>query len=272
LKKKLEMPLWWWKPVLAVVASIGTLHAVLQHHYQDQIDVWFMKFFRDLGRYKALQRRRQHLDSTTSSKGLLAFLADKDADPLLDLLAVDAEQEEELHLPTLSKQELWTLGNHESDDGSLLLGILGRVYDVTEGDKFYGPTGNYGHFAGRDVTYALATGCKRMECVETDWTKLSSSETENKDSSAKSKATTAVGKVFSDDELLEAKKWLSFFHLHDKYPLVGKLEGDSFEDLVQQLLKEDEEKEAHHKENNQSEDTIPDASLTEETMLTGMEK
>lgn len=245
---------------MAVVASVGTLHAIVRHQ-KDNIDLWFMKFFRDLGRYKALQRRFSNGDtgSSSSSKGLLAFLASEE-DPLRDLLALDAENEEELHLPTFSKQELWTMGNHESDDGGLLLGILGRVYDVTEGDKFYGETGNYGHFAGHDVTYALATGCKRLECVETDWTKLSSSLEED---SGKTKS--AAAKVFSDEELLEAKKWLSFFHLHDKYPLVGKLEGESFEDLVQQLLEEDDHNDSHT-------DQETHGAVSEEAMLDGMKR
>lgn len=38
----------------------------------------------------------------------------------------------------------------------LLLGIRGRVYDVTRGRDFYGPGGPYGTFAGKDCTRALA--------------------------------------------------------------------------------------------------------------------
>ena len=216
----------WWKPVLAALAGIGTIHAVL-HTQKDRIDLFFMKFFRDLGRYKALKRRTKDVES----KGLLAFLA-SDADPLQILIELDAENEDELHLETYTKQELYDLGNHASLDGTLLLAILGRVYDVTEGDKFYGEYGSYGHFAGHDVTYALATGCKAVKCVETDWTQL-----EKKGDSSSDSPTS----VFDDKELLEAKKWLSFFHLHDKYPLVGKLEGNSFEALVQELLAQEDD-------------------------------
>ena len=216
----------WWKPVLAVVASIGTLHAIMQAR-KEQINLFFMKFFRDLGRYKALKRRLNNDDM--ESKGLLAFLA-SDADPLQQLLLMEAEQEDELHLEVYTQDELNKFGNHDSEDGTILLAILGRVYDVTEGDKFYGPGANYGHFAGHDVTYALATGCKSDKCVATDWTQLPKQEGE--DSSQTS--------VFYNEELLEAKKWLSFFHLHDKYPLVGKLEGDSFDELIKQLLSEEE--------------------------------
>lgn len=234
---------------MAVVASAGALHAAIQSQ-RDAINLAMMKFFRDLGRYKALKRRftgnhdNDDDDNGITSKGLLAFMA-RDTDPLADLLALDADQEDELNLPTFSRQELWRLGNHESDDGTLLLGILGRVYDVTDGgDKYYGPGATYGDFAGKDVTYALATGCKSQACIDTDWTTLEkpivtqnddTSGTEKKPSPNKSSA------VFTDKQLVEAKKWLSFFHLHDKYALVGKLEGESFEALIQQLLALEEE-------------------------------
>eukprot|EP00977_Amphora_coffeiformis_P006576 scaffold1410_cov154-Amphora_coffeaeformis.AAC.8 len=232
----------WWKPVLAVVASIGTLHAVMQAR-KEQINLFFMKFFRDLGRYKALKRR---LNNDVESKGLLAFLASEE-DPLQQLLMLEAEQEDELHLEVYTRDELYKFGNHQSEDGTILLAILGRVYDVTEGDKFYGEGANYGHFAGHDVTYALATGCKSVECVATDWTQLPKHDGDSSQTS-----------VFSDTELLEAKKWLSFFHLHDKYSLVGKLEGDSFDELVKQLLSEEEA--ANNNKNS---------GVSEEEMLAG---
>ena len=247
------MPIGWWKLVVGALASAGTLQA-LWHHHRDRVNLTLMKFFRDLSRYKALRRRlRPH----EQSKGLLAFLADDTHDPLADLELLDAERDDEDHLPTFSRQELWTMGNHDSEDGGLLLAILGRVYDVTEGDRFYGPSGTYGHFAGHDVTYALATGCKRMECVQTDWTKLDKDKESDKPVKG---SNAALAAAFSDEEILEAKKWLSFFHLHDKYPLVGKLEGESFEDLVQKLLENDD---------GENEMTNP-TNLSEEAMMNSL--
>lgn len=38
----------------------------------------------------------------------------------------------------------------------IYLAILGRVYDVTSGRRFYGAGGAYNTFAGRDATPALA--------------------------------------------------------------------------------------------------------------------
>lgn len=40
----------------------------------------------------------------------------------------------------------------------ILVGIFGRVYDVTSGSRHYGPGGSYHGFAGRDGTRAFSTG------------------------------------------------------------------------------------------------------------------
>lgn len=40
----------------------------------------------------------------------------------------------------------------------ILMGIRGRVYDVTSGSAFYGPGGPYGNFAGRDASRGLSKG------------------------------------------------------------------------------------------------------------------
>ena len=40
----------------------------------------------------------------------------------------------------------------------ILMGIRGRVYDVTPGGNFYGPGGPYGNFAGRDASRGLSKG------------------------------------------------------------------------------------------------------------------
>jgi len=194
-----------------------------------------MRLFRDLGRYKAYKRRH-----ATSQKqyALMSILLHQD-DPLQDFLRNDAsgEQEDESNLPTYTLEELYELGNgsltkplsdqndndEEEETPQLLISIYGRVYDVSLGSKFYGPDGPYSLFAGHDITYALSTGCRTTDCVnQLDY---------------------ATSLTTKDQE--EGKRWLSFFHLHDKYPLVGKLEdgenGNHFQTLLNQLLQEVEQ-------------------------------
>ncbi|XP_077228710.1 membrane-associated progesterone binding protein 4 [Tasmannia lanceolata] len=65
--------------------------------------------------------------------------------------------------PVQSNQRLWTkeelaMYNGTDDGSSILLGILGTVFDVTKGRTHYGPGGGYQHFAGRDASRAFVSG------------------------------------------------------------------------------------------------------------------
>ena len=100
------------------------------------------------------------------------------------------------------------------DGNPIYISVFGRVYDVTEGEKFYGEGASYGMFAGKDVTRALCLGCKDDECL------VRSTE------------------GLKDKELDEGKRWLSFFQLHDKYHYVGSLERVDSEAWLDSLVQE----------------------------------
>jgi len=64
-------------------------------------------------------------------------------------------------LPRMKKKDM-TLTELKKYDGTgpegrVCVGVLGKIYDVTKGKKFYGPGGPYAGFAGRDASRGLAT-------------------------------------------------------------------------------------------------------------------
>jgi Cytochrome b5-like Heme/Steroid binding domain len=200
-------------PAWLVWALIGVASSSAAVHFnKDHINVFFMRVFRDIGRHKAYKRRYGGNEYALST-----FLLQKE-DPLLGVH--DADQREE-DLPTYTVEELYELGNvegfqdaEEDEPRRLLLSIFGRIYDVTQGQKFYGPDSSYSMFCGRDVTYALSTGCKTEKCLESKVEDL------------------------TEKQLNEGKRWLSFFQLHDKYPLVGKLDNNPMEKMMDQWIGE----------------------------------
>lgn len=204
------MPLFVW-PVVIGAVSIAVIHLVAQR----QVDNMVMGLVRDLGRFKAKKRRM----ANTKGVALMMQTIFKKDDPLQDLLLLENENNHYSDLPTFTLDELEEFGDGR-DGRPILLALYGRVYDVSSGHKFYGPTGTYGHFAGHDVTYSLSTGCKTVDCLDQPIDEL------------------------TDRQRQEGKRWLSFFHLHDKYPLVGKLEEDHWQNLLEELVLSDVQGEA----------------------------
>ena len=59
-----------------------------------------------------------------------------------------------------------TIQDMDGTDGKpIYLAIMGRVYDVSRGKAFYGPSRSYHHYAGKDATRSYATGCTKPECL-----------------------------------------------------------------------------------------------------------
>lgn len=187
-----------WFVVTIPIVAVG----IAVQANKDRLNRFLMGFFRDVGRVKAYRRRHKG-----NSMALMTVLM-KQEDPLL---GVEWDEASDSNVPTYTMEELWDFGQ---DEDRLLLSVFGRIYDVTAGRRFYGPTSRYHMFPGRDVTYALGTGCKTDECLM--------------------KTADELG----EKELEEAKRWLSFFQLHDKYGYVGKLENNPMEEMMEQWIED----------------------------------
>ena len=116
--------------------------------------------------------------------------------------ALSIRQGEEFE--TLPKKEKWTLEeiakfNGESEKSPILMGIDGKVYDVTQGREYYGKDGGYRVLAGRDATRLLA---KNSLAPEKDDESLPLNETEKQ----------------------QLVQWQDFFN--GKYPVVGSFESN----------------------------------------------
>ncbi|PIK47714.1 putative neuferricin-like [Apostichopus japonicus] len=85
----------------------------------------------------------------------------------------------------------------------ILLGFLGKVFDVTKGSKHYGPGGGYQFFAGKDATRAFITGDFTESGLLSDINGL------------------------EPKEALEVKTWLDFYE--KDYIYVGKLHGTYYD-------------------------------------------
>ncbi|XP_039249473.1 neuferricin-like [Styela clava] len=102
-----------------------------------------------------------------------------------------------------TKEELWNHYRGGKDSKGLYLAILGKVYDVSKGAKFYEPGGGYDFFAGRDGTKAYSTGDFTDKGLTDDLT--------------------GVGA----EHFGEYENWVTFYE--EDYTYVGKLIGNFYD-------------------------------------------
>ena len=72
--------------------------------------------------------------------------------------------------------------NGSEEGKAVLVGVRGRIFDVSEGREFYGKDGPYNIFAGIDASVALARMSFKPEDLQsTDWENLSYAEKDTLD-------------------------------------------------------------------------------------------
>ena len=172
--------------------------SVLAYFGRKKISLMLMRFFRDLGRSKA--RRRLNRNDAALVPLLLQQDTPISAEDILSGTMGD--------LITVSYSELVEM-NGDNPDAPIYIAVRGLVYDVTSGREMYGPGKSYHGLVGRDATRALSKGClSDLKCDDTPGTPL------------------------TKKELIEADRWLEFYHNHDKYKYVGRLVHDVVDDVL----------------------------------------
>lgn len=108
--------------------------------------------------------------------------------------------------PSATKDKLFTKEELKQYDGKtqkkpIYLAILGDVFDVTAGDRYYGPEGGYSFFAGIDATRAYVTGEFNPKGLREDFDGLDLKGVDG------------------------ITHWHDFFITHNEYRQVGRLIG-----------------------------------------------
>lgn len=101
------------------------------------------------------------------------------------------------------------VGKEKGD--KIYIAILGEVFDVTSGRKFYGPKRDYHHFAGRDASRAFITGDSEGDGLTDDIAGL------------------------SPEELEGLKGWYDFYIKHANYTYMGQVVGRYYNEAGESL-------------------------------------
>lgn len=103
------------------------------------------------------------------------------------------------------------IGGGEDDtkykDSPIWLSVMGQVYDVTSGRRFYGPKSSYSFFAGKDASASFATGEFNEEGLKFD-----------------------LHNDVNKKQIKEIEHWRLFYKDHKEYFFVGVLIDGRFYD------------------------------------------
>lgn len=105
------------------------------------------------------------------------------------------------HLTLFTPEELSSY-NGETNP-KIYLSIIGRVFDVTEGGRHYGPGGSYHFFVGKDASRSFVSGQFTAEHL------------------------TPNISDFSYSDINSLQSWVGFYE--EKYPEIGRLVGHFFD-------------------------------------------
>lgn len=112
---------------------------------------------------------------------------------VIDIEGVRVVTKEELATKTTVENELW-------------LAIVGEVYNVTAGARYYQENASYHVFAGRDGSAAFVTGNFTPEGAEK-----------------------GLYESLKPEELSSLETWREFYQNEKKYPFIGVLEGELYD-------------------------------------------
>lgn len=105
------------------------------------------------------------------------------------------------HFDLFTKEELSLYNGVNSS--KLYLSIVGRVFDVTNGQRHYGPGGSYHFFVAKDATRAFVSGQFTEDQLNSDISD------------------------FSFSQINDLQNWVSFYE--SKYPEIGRMIGFFFD-------------------------------------------
>ena len=116
----------------------------------------------------------------------------------------EVQQQQKTTVVTVTKEEL---AKHNGKDGAdIWLSVLGEVYDVSTGEKYYGPGMGYGAFAGTDCSVCFVSGTFTEEEAEKPLEDI------------------------TDQNIGGVLDWKKFYETHETYTHVGRLIDPRFFD------------------------------------------